>query len=81
MVAQACHSQLWEESVNRKIMVQAGLGRNSENLFEKILKANRAGGMVRVVAHLPSKHQALSSNTTFFFSLNLLLNHLLLDSF
>jgi hypothetical protein len=51
--AHTCHSS-YEESINRRVMVQASLG---------ITRAKRAGGMAQVVEYLPAdKYKALSSN-------------------
>jgi hypothetical protein len=42
-------------------MVQADLSKK-QNAIPKITRAKRPGGMAQVVKHLPSKHEALSSN-------------------
>jgi hypothetical protein len=46
---------------NRRISVQAGLGKN-EDPVSKITRAKKAGCMAHIVEHLPSKCKTLSSN-------------------
>jgi hypothetical protein len=44
-------------------VVQASLGKKQDPI-SKITRANRAGGVAQVEEHLPSKSEALSSNTS-----------------
>jgi hypothetical protein len=41
-------------SINRKIVVQAGLGKKRDPI-SKITRAERAGGETSAIEHLPSK--------------------------
>jgi hypothetical protein len=52
MVAHTCHPR-YAGSVNRRIIVQTGLGINMRLLSKIYLKATKPGGMVQVVEHLP----------------------------
>jgi hypothetical protein len=49
------------ESINRRIKVQAGLGKKRDP-SSKITRAKRAGSMAQVVALLPTRCEALDSN-------------------
>jgi hypothetical protein len=49
-------SQLWQKAENRRITVQANLGKKQDPILK------RSGGMVEMVEHLPSKCKALISN-------------------
>jgi hypothetical protein len=50
-------------NVNRKIVVQADLGINSRP-YSKITKVKMSEGVAQMIAHLPSKHKALTSNSS-----------------
>jgi hypothetical protein len=50
-----------EGSINRKITVQASLGKN-QDLISKIIRIKKAGCIIQAVEHLPSKWETLSSN-------------------
>jgi hypothetical protein len=39
-----------------------GGSQSRRSLFEKLLKAKRAGGVTQVIEHLLSKHEALNAN-------------------
>jgi hypothetical protein len=47
--------------VNRRILVQVGLGKNLRP-YLKITKAKRVRSVAKVVEHLHNKHEALSSS-------------------
>jgi hypothetical protein len=59
MVAYACHLS-YAVNINRKIVVQTGLDKNSRS-YPKINQSTRTRGMAQVVECLPSKHKALRS--------------------
>jgi hypothetical protein len=50
-----------QEAEIRRTEVQAAQTDSSGDPFSKNPSQKRAGGMVQVVEHLPSKHEALSS--------------------
>jgi hypothetical protein len=49
-------------SVTRRIEVQTGPVHNCKTLFKKMTKAKSVGDVAKIVAHLPSKWEGLSSN-------------------
>jgi hypothetical protein len=51
------------KSTNRRLMVQGVLGIKPDSV-SKITNTERAGRVVQVLEHLPSKHEALSSTTS-----------------
>jgi hypothetical protein len=48
----------------RRIVVQGCEQMHKKTLSKKQTKAKRVGGVTQVVEHLPSKHEALSSNSS-----------------
>jgi hypothetical protein len=61
MVVHACHLR-YMGSINRRDVIQAGLGINVRDPIQKIPTAKRAGDVAQMVEHLSGKLQALSSN-------------------
>jgi hypothetical protein len=57
VVVNACHPAT-AGSLNRRIVVQASLGGKKQEPLSKITIAKRAKGVLHVVEHLHSKHQA-----------------------
>jgi hypothetical protein len=51
----------WEAEV-RRITVQSQTGKVAKPYLKNYTTQNRAGEVAQVVEHLPSKHEALSSN-------------------
>jgi hypothetical protein len=50
------------EDVNRKVMEQAGIGKNVSPYSKNNKKAKTIGAEFQVAEHLPTKHEAISSN-------------------
>jgi hypothetical protein len=57
-------STLFCWSINRRVSVQAHLGKTMRPYFKKITKPIKVHGMAQVVERWPSKHKTLSSNLT-----------------
>jgi hypothetical protein len=60
MVAQASNKLLGRQRLQGKIMVQASPGIKQDPI-SKITTGKRAGSVIQVVEHLPSKHESLGS--------------------
>jgi hypothetical protein len=62
MMVHACHSNYYGKYI-RRIVVQTGLGKKQDPIFT-IITAKRGCGIAPVVICLPSKCEALSSNSS-----------------
>jgi hypothetical protein len=62
MTVYACNPSYWE-ALSRRIMVRGWHWEKTWDPIKKLNKTKRAGSVAQVVEHLPSKHEALSSNT------------------
>jgi hypothetical protein len=67
-------SQLQQEVKNRRITIQASLGKKQDPI-SKLTRAERTEDVTQVVEYLPTKRKALSSNPVPPKNNNIILNH------